>query len=90
MRLYNSNSSRSLHGFAQDGTQGGVVSLEDTLDTAVVEQLRAMGHRLEPTAIPGAVPGFPFGRAQLIIRDAATGVLCAGSDGRCDGCAMGW
>ena len=25
----------------------GVVSLEDTLDPAVVEELRAMGHRLE-------------------------------------------
>ena len=70
---------------AQDGTQGGVVSLEDTLDPAVVEELRGMGHRLEPAAIPGAVPGFPFGRAQLIVRDAATGVLCAGSDPRCDG-----
>ena len=66
------------------------MSLEDTLDSSVVEELRAMGHRLEPASIPGAVPTFPFGRAQLIIRDAATGVLCAGSDGRCDGCAIGW
>ena len=48
-----------------DGTQGGVVSLEDTLDPSVVEELRAMGHNLEPAAIPGAVPGFPFGRAQV-------------------------
>ena len=24
-----------------------------------------MGHNLEPAAIPGAVPGFPFGRAQV-------------------------
>ena len=74
----------------QDGTKDGVVSLEDTMDPEVVEQLRAMGHNLEPAPIPGAVPAFPFGRAQIIVRDAGTGVLCAGSDGRCDGCAMGW
>lgn len=31
-----------------------------------------------------------FGKAQIITRDPASGVLCAGSDGRGDGCAMGW
>ncbi|CAI5743386.1 unnamed protein product [Peronospora destructor] len=31
-----------------------------------------------------------FGRGQIILRDPKTGVLCAGSDGRADGCAIGW
>lgn len=31
-----------------------------------------------------------FGRAQIITRDRKTGVLCAGSDGRADGCALGY
>ena len=29
-----------------------------------------------------------FGRGQVILRDPQTGVLCAGSDPRADGCAM--
>jgi len=29
-----------------------------------------------------------FGRGQIILRDPETGVLCAGSDPRADGCAM--
>jgi len=29
-------------------------------------------------------------RRQIITRDVANGVLWAGSDGRGDGCAMGW
>ena len=31
-----------------------------------------------------------FGRAQIITRDRMTGILCAGSDGRADGCALGY
>lgn len=31
-----------------------------------------------------------FGRGQIILRDPVSGVLSAGSDGRADGCAMGW
>lgn len=31
-----------------------------------------------------------FGKAQIIVRNIDTGVLCAGSDGRADGCALGW
>jgi len=31
-----------------------------------------------------------FGRAQIVYRDAASGVLWGGSDGRGDGCALGW
>ena len=74
----------------QSGEANGAVSLEDTMDPETVAALRAMGHSLEDMPIPGAQPTFPFGRAQIILRDAESGVLCAGSDGRCDGCAMGW
>ena len=31
-----------------------------------------------------------FGRAQIITRDRRSGVIAAGSDGRADGCALGY
>jgi len=31
-----------------------------------------------------------FGKGQIIIRDPETGVLCAGSEPRADGQAIGW
>jgi len=31
-----------------------------------------------------------FGRAQIILKDRSTGVLWGASDGRADGCAIGW
>ena len=71
-----------------DGTQHGVVSIEEGVDPAVIDELRRRGH-----VIRGPVRGFHrsvFGRAQIIQRDRATGVLWAGSDGRADGCAMGF
>ena len=46
------------------------------------DRQRVSGKERKHEAVP--VPG------QIILRDAETGVLCAGSDGRCDGCAMGW
>ena len=48
--------------------------------------LKARGHSFLPIA-----KGFDreiFGRAQVIVRNSATGVLCAGSDPRADGCAV--
>ena len=44
-----------------------------------------MGHPV--TVMSGHERAF-FGRGQIILRDAATGVLCGGSDPRADGCAM--
>jgi gamma-glutamyltranspeptidase/glutathione hydrolase len=49
------------------------------------EGLEKLGHPLYK------VSGYEraiFGRGQVILRDPVTGVLCAGSDPRADGCAM--
>ena len=71
-----------------DGTQGGIVYMEDGIDEAVLSELKERGHKMEPS-----IRGYErciFGRAQIIKRDPSTGVLWAGSDGRADGCAMGF
>lgn len=71
----------------QPALADGVVSLEEGMPPAVVEGLKAMGHSVVPN-----VAGFQralFGRGQ-IIRLTEDGVLWAGSDGRADGCAMGF
>jgi gamma-glutamyltranspeptidase / glutathione hydrolase len=64
---------------------GGRVALEDGIPGKVMEGLKKMGHSVYP------VSGYErslFGRGQVILRDPETGVLCAGSDPRADGCAM--
>ncbi len=64
---------------------GGRVALEEGVPDPVFEELKNMGHPVY------SVHGFErslFGRGQVILRDAETGVLCAGSDPRADGCAM--
>ena len=53
----------------------------------VIEQLRAMGHDIVPCSEYSRAV---FGRGQIIRYNPDTGVMCAGSDGRADGCAMGW
>ena len=71
-----------------DGTQGGKVYMEDGIDETVLSELKERGHIMESN-----IRGFErsiFGRAQIIKRDMCTGVLWAGSDGRADGCAMGF
>jgi gamma-glutamyltranspeptidase/glutathione hydrolase len=68
-----------------EGEAGGAVALEEGLPPAEMDVLAAMGHPVTP------VSGYNrsvFGRGQVILRDPATGVLCAGSDPRADGCAM--
>lgn len=64
------------------------VFIEDGVDDDVVEELRAKyGHvLLKRTGLQRSI----FGRGQIILRDPHSGVLTAGSDGRADGCAMGW
>lgn len=54
---------------------------------AEVARLRAMGHRVDMVRGDDRAV---FGRGQIIARDPTSGVLAAGSDGRADGCAMGW
>jgi gamma-glutamyltranspeptidase/glutathione hydrolase len=64
---------------------GGCVALEEGIPANVVSDLEKMGHPVY------SVSGYDrslFGRGQVILRDPETGVLCAGSDPRADGCAM--
>jgi gamma-glutamyltranspeptidase/glutathione hydrolase len=71
-----------------DGTHNGVVMLEEGVNDETVSTLEKQGHRLVKN-----VSGYDrsiFGKAQIIKRVRETGVLWAGSDGRSDGCAMGF
>ena len=64
-----------------------MVYIEEGFHESTVSKLKEMGHKMKP-----CVSGHEreiFGRAQIIHRDS-TGVLCAGSDGRADGCALGY
>jgi gamma-glutamyltranspeptidase/glutathione hydrolase len=69
----------------EDGTAGGRVSLEQGIAPRTVAKLREMGHPLR--TVEGLERAL-FGRGQIIQRDPVSGVLCAGSDPRADGCAM--
>lgn len=64
---------------------GGEVAIEEGMPTETVTGLQKLGNPTYP------VSGYEralFGRGQVILRDAESGVLCAGSDPRADGCAM--
>lgn len=70
-----------------EGEPAGTVLVEDGISASTVRGLAARGHRLQTvTGHERAV----FGRGQVILRNPETGVLCAGSDPRADGCAMGF
>jgi gamma-glutamyltranspeptidase/glutathione hydrolase len=66
-------------------TSGGRVALEEGIPANVFSDLERMGH---PVYSVGGYDRSLFGRGQVILRDPETGVLCAGSDPRADGCAM--
>ena len=68
-----------------NGEAGDGVALESGIPTDVMETLEKMGHPTQ--AIEGYAHAL-FGRGQIIIRDAESGVLWGGSDPRADGCAM--
>ncbi|MCI0550971.1 MAG: gamma-glutamyltransferase [Anaerolineae bacterium] len=64
---------------------GGRVAIEEGIPDETFLGLEKMGHPVyRVTSYNRAL----FGRGQVIRRDAETGVLCAGSDPRADGCAM--
>lgn len=65
----------------RDGTCNGEVCLEPGFGEE--EELKAMGHKIAEGSRS------LFGRAQVILKKE-NGVLEGGSDGRSDGCAMGF
>src|SRR5690606_9529100 len=69
----------------EDGTSNGMVSIEEGVPEAVVQQLADMGHRV---AIVRDHDRATFGRGQIIWRHPVTGVFWAGSDPRADGMAI--
>jgi len=71
-----------------DGTHNGKAMVEEGVDGMIIMQLIEQGHDIVED-----VKGYSralFGKAQIIKRDRDTGVIWAGSDGRSDGCAMGY
>lgn len=68
------------------GSAGGSVSIEHGVDPVTIDRLKDLGHEINVVRGYGRTL---FGRGQIIVRDRETGVLCAGSESRADGCAMG-
>lgn len=66
---------------------GGEVWIEEGFSMDELDSLTKRGHRLTPLSGRNRIY---FGGGQVILRDAETGVLTAGSDPRKDGCAIGW
>ncbi len=69
--------------FARLMPSNGKVQVERGIPADVVAKLNGLGHQCE-------VIDKPHGGSQAILIDHARGVLCAGSDPRKDGCAMGY
>ena len=62
------------------------VDLESRFDPALSGQLAQLGHDV----VVGDNFNTSFGHAQMILRDADTGLLRGGADPRADGVAIGW
>ena len=67
------------------GEAGGGVALEEGMNSEVIAGLANMGHDVEQ--VSGHQRAL-FGRGQIILREAESGILWGGSDPRADGCAM--
>ena len=63
--------------------------MEDEIPSNVIEELEKRGHPMIKN-VSGINGRGVFGKAQIIKRNRHNGVLWAGSDGRADGCAMGY
>ena len=63
------------------------VRVEEDLDESVVSELRGRGHNI---VVQRSYDRTGFGGGQVVSRDAETGVLCAGTEPRKDGSALGW
>ncbi len=70
-----------------DGIHGGDVALEEGIPIQEIAALSEMGHPV--TQVRGYRRSV-FGRGQIILRQAETGVLWGGSDPRSDGCVMSY
>lgn len=62
---------------------GGDIKVEETVPEATRDALTTMGHAV-------SVRDIPWGGGQIIAVDQATGCLIGASDGRKDGCALGY
>ena len=69
----------------EEGLPNGVVFLEDSVGSAIIEELEKRGHR---TRVLSGSDRHLFGLGQIILKDQ-NGVYWGGSDPRGDGCALG-
>eukprot|EP01117_Protostelium_nocturnum_P000399 TRINITY_DN10467_c0_g1_i1.p1 TRINITY_DN10467_c0_g1~~TRINITY_DN10467_c0_g1_i1.p1 ORF type:complete len:547 (+),score=192.28 TRINITY_DN10467_c0_g1_i1:112-1752(+) len=72
----------------EDGIHNGVVAFENGISEETIHKLKSMGHLVVEKPLSGW-KRLLFGRGQ-IIRKNENNVLCAGSDPRSDGSAVGW
>lgn len=83
IRWLHTNSTEPTDSFQQYLTDGGLVQFETGIDPAIVEALRAKGHKVQ-------VGGGFYGKYQGIWWDAAKGVYFGASEPRADGQALGY
>ncbi|MCM3490268.1 gamma-glutamyltransferase family protein [Alkalihalophilus marmarensis] len=66
-------------------SEGKTVHVEGSLPSHLAQALKRKGHDIQV-----ALDGGPFGRGQIIWRDAETGVLAGGTEHRTDGEVAAW
>lgn len=70
-----------------EGEPAGRLAVEADAGEGLIAALAGRGHGVLPVS---GLERLLFGAGQVIRRDAATGLLSAGSEPRRDGCAVGW